>query len=318
MAPGITNRGQAVNPVLTNLARDYRPEGLIADQIAPVIEVPAETFQFNVWDAREMFANDVETKTADRAEAREIDWSVSQTAATAEEHVLKISVSDREQRQGGVTGIDPRRAKTELLSDRLALAKEVRVATALKKISGTTGQLNLGAAPANNWNVDNATIEADIQTAKEAIHDAIGIEPNTIVIPYKVANAISVQQDIREIFKYTVDGRQLLGAGPNILPPEIWGLRVIVPRGRLVSSASGQTNTFTDVWGDDVRVLYVSQAASLMNPSVLYTFQVPGSQRVTTYRTDDPPVEWVRNSAGVLVEKVVAPDAGYEIQDVLS
>lgn len=319
MPPSITNRsGQIYNPVLTNLARDYSAQGLVAEELAPVVDVATETFQYNVWEAHNSFATDVETATPDRTETREIDVSLTQEEATAEEHALKVSVSDREERQGRATGIDPRRAKTRVLERRLALAKEVRVATALQKTTTTGGQLNLGAAPSNNWNVDAGTIEADVVTAKEGVYDAIGIEPNTIVIPYKVANAISIQQDIREIFKYTVDGRQLLGAGQNILPPEIWGMRVVIPRGRKVTNKLGQTNAFTDVWGDDVRVLYVNPQPDLEEPSVLYTFKVTGSEAVTTWRTPDPAVEWVRNSNGVLVEKVVAPDAGYVIQDVLS
>jgi hypothetical protein len=317
-ADTITNRsGQIYNPVLTNLARDYSPDGLVADQLSPEVPIATETFQYNVWEAYHSFATDVDDTTPDRTETREIDISLTQEQATAEEHALKISVSDREQRQGRATGIDPRRAKTRLLERRIALAKEVRVANILRKTTNG-GQLNLGAAPSNNWNVDLGTIEDDIRIAKEAVYDAIGIEPNTIVIPYKVANAISIQQDIREIFKYTVDGRELLGAGPNILPPEIWGLRTIIPRSRKVTNALGQTNAFTDVWGDDVRVLYVNPQPDLEDPSVLYTFRIPGTEAVTTWRTPDPPVEWVRNSAGILVEKVVAPDAGYEIQDVLS
>jgi len=316
--PGLTNRsGQIYNPVLTNLARDYAPMGFVADRLAPVVDVATETFEYNVWDTWSSFANDVETATPDRVETREIEISVTQETATAEEHALKVSVSDREERQGQATGIDPRRTKTRLLERRLMLAKEVRVANALRR-TASGGQLNLGAAPSNNWNVDAGTIEADIVTAKEAVYDAIGIEPNAIVIPYKVANAISIQQDIREIFKYTVDGRQLLGAGPNILPPEIWGLETIVPRSRRATNKQGQANAFADVWGDDVRVLYLNPEPDLEEPSVLYTFKVSGSEAVTTWRTPDPPVEYVRNSKGVLIEKVVAPDAGYVIEDVLT
>lgn len=318
MPPTITNRsGQVYNPVLTNLARNYQVQGLIADLVCPEVPVGTEVFEYVVWESHNNFATDVETATPDRSEAREIDVALSKESATAEEHVLKVSVSDRERRQMAATGIDIRRAKTRTLERRLQLAKEVRVANALRKTT-SGGSLNLGATPSNNWNVDAGTIEADIVTAKEAVYDAIGIEPNTVIIPWKVANAIATQQDIREIFKYTVDGRSLIGAGESILPPEIWGLKVLIPRGRRATNVLGQTNAFADVWGDDVRVLYVNQQPDLEEPSCAYTFKVSGSEAVTTYRTPDPPVEWVRNSSGVLIEKVVAPDAGYEIKDVLS
>lgn len=315
----ITNRtGQIFNPVLTNIGRGYQPDGFVYDQICPIVPVGNETFQYNIWSTRDFFTNEVETLTPDRAETREVDLSISQESATAEDHALKASVSQREQNNSQV---DVRAAKVRLLQDRLLVAREVRLATLLNTQDATpAGGLDnsMDGTPSNNWNVDAGTIETDIVTAKEAIYDAIGIEPNTIVIPYKVANAISTQQDIREIFKYTVDGRQLLGAGSNILPPEIWGLRVLIPRGRRATNASGQTDAFTDIWGDEVRVLYVNQQPDLYNPSVAYCFQARGP-KVTTWMENDPDgVEWVRNSQGILVEKVTAPFAGYVLKDVLS
>lgn len=316
--PSVTNRSQLVNPLLTNVARNYQPEGFIYDQLIPTIPVSAEAFEYAVWESWHNFATDVETKTPDRGETREVDLEVSKEAAVAEDHALKISVSEREKNNSQV---NIRQAKVRTLQNRLLLAREVRAANLLDTQDATpAGGLDnsMDATPSNNWNVDAGAIESDIITAKEAVYDAIGIEPNTIVVPYKVANAISTQQDIREIFKYTVDGRQLLGAGANILPPEIWGLRVLVPRGRRVTNAQGQTNTFADVWGDDVRVLYVNRGADIESPSVAYRFQARGPKVTTWYENDPDGVEWVRNSEGILIEKVVAPHAGYVIKDVLS
>jgi hypothetical protein len=315
--PGITNRsGQLFNPVLTNLGRGYRPGGFIAEQVAPRIPVTKEVGQYTVWDSFHFFANDVETLTPDRAETREVDVAMSTETYTAEEHALKVSVSDREQSQSDV---DVRLAKLNALSDRLAVARERRVAALLNTQDAGGGLDNaMDSTPSNNWNVDAGTIEADIVTAKEAVFDAIGIEPNVIIIPWKVANAVATQQDIREVLKYTVSGQQILLEGQNILPNSLWGLRVLIPRGRYASNAQGQTNTFADIWGDDVRVLYVNDSGpSMFTPSVAYTFEAAGFE-VRTWREDDPNVEWVRNRDGILDEKVVAPQAGYILKDVLS
>jgi hypothetical protein len=312
--PNITHRsGQLYNPVLTNLGRHYRPKGFIANQLAPTVNVELESGEFPVWESWHFFANDVETLVPDRSVTREIDLEVAKEPYVCEEHALKVSVSDREQKNSTV---DVRRKKRELLDDRLMVAKEIRIANLLKA-TGDGGGLNNSGTPSNNWNVDAGTIEADLVAAKEAVADDIGIDPNTLVIPWKVANAIATQQDIREIFKYTVEGRSILREGAAILPPELWGMRVIVPRARTVTNAYGQTNTFSDIWGDDVRVLYVNPNPSEFEPSVLYTIQSDGYE-VRTWRTQDPAVEWVRARQGIFDEKVVAPDAGYVIKDVLS
>lgn len=313
----LTNRsGQLFNPVLTNLGRGYRPSGFIADEVCPRIPVTKEVGQYTVWDSFHFFANDVETLTPDRSETREVDVALSTETYTCEEHALKVSVSDREQSQSDV---DVRLAKLNMLSDRLAVARERRVAALLQTQDNGGGLDNaMDATPSNNWNVDAATIIADLTTAKEGIFDAIGIEPNTVIIPWKVANAIAQQQDIIEILKYTVDGRVIIGAGQEVLPGSLAGLRVIVPRGRYATNAAGATNAFSDIWGDDVRVLYVnSDGPSMYTPSVSYTFQSAGFE-VRTWRENDPNVEWVRNRDGILDEKIVAPQAGYILQNVLS
>lgn len=50
--PDITVRsGQRVNPILTNVARQTRPQGYVADLIAPRIQVPKEQVKYAVWGA---------------------------------------------------------------------------------------------------------------------------------------------------------------------------------------------------------------------------------------------------------------------------
>jgi hypothetical protein len=207
-----------------------------------------------------------------------------------------------------------RETKVQGVRDLIALHRETRVAALLTAAGG----LSNSGTPSNNWNVDAGTIEADILAAKEAIYDDTGRVPNTIIIPWKVANAIAMQQDIRELLKYTVDGRQVLAVGENILPAMLWGLNVIVPQVQATTSREGAgTQTFTDVWGDSVRVLYVNPTPDTQRPSVGYTLQSRGFE-VRAWRENDPNVERIRVSDGILEEKLVAPEAGYEIIDVLS
>lgn len=305
--------GQLYNPVLTNIARQYRPHGFVADEVAPRVNVPNESVQYSVFGADDFFRTDVDLLKPDRAETKEVDLGVTTVTAVLNEYAVKVSISRRE-RENVDSIIKLRNAKLNLVMDQLALAREVRVATVLKKT--TTGKLTSGAAPSNNWNVDAATIEADIVVAKDAVYDLIGHEPNTLVLPYKVAEQVAFQQDIREVLKYTVNGQDVLRAGPGILPAELWGLRVLIPRGRRATNAEGATSAFTDIWGDDPRVLYVDPNAGYGTPSVAYTFQTRPVE-IRTYIENDPELEWIVGSE-VVTEEVAAPDAGYEIQDVLS
>lgn len=306
--------GQIIDPVLTNLAVDYKPKGLVADLLTPAIPVQKESAQYNVWDARNNFAVDVDPLVPDRTPVKEIVLSVSQEKYSADEYGLKASISRRE-RDNTEDLLRLREHKMNAVQFQLLLARELRVAAMLRKTTNG-GQLELGATPSKNWNEDEGQIESDIKTAKEAIYDATGVEANTIVLPYKVANAVALQKAIREIIRYTVDGRQILSEGGAILPAELWGLKVLIPRGRKITSKQGQSNVFGDIWGDNVRVLYVSDAASQEEPSVAHTFQVRGWE-TRRWEENDPEVEYVKVSH-LVDEKVVAPGCGYEIASVLS
>lgn len=312
----ITNRtGQIIDPVLTNLAVDYKPKGLIADILTPSIPVQKETARYNVWDARNNFAVDVDPIVPDRSPTKEIEIGLSQDRYNADEYALKASISRRE-RDNTDDILKLRERKMNAVQFQLSLAREIRVATMLQKTTKAGGQLELGATPSNNWNVDEGAIEQDIKTAKEAIYDACGIEPNVLVLPYKVANAVSLQKAIREILRYTVNGQQILEEGDAILPASIWGLKVVIPRGRKIATAQGQTNAYSDIWGDSPRVLYVAPEASQDEPSVAHTFTVRGWE-TRRWQENDPEVEYVRTSQ-LVDEKVVAPGCGYEIANVLS
>lgn len=312
--PSVTVRsGQLVDPLLTDIARQYRPHGFIADRVMPRVTVQKESGKYTLFTTDDFHRTDVNLLKPDRAKTKEVDFGVSSGSYVAEEYAVKSSISRRE-RENADDPIKLEQSKLALAMDQLLLAHEVRVALALRKV--TTGQITSGAAPSNNWNVDAGTIEADLVTAKEAVYDLIGYEPNTLVLPYKVANAIAVQQDIREILKYTVPGQQVLSEGQGILPAKLWGLNVLIPVVRGASNAEGAAAAYTDVWGDDPRVLYVSPNASWGTPSVGYTFQTRGVE-VRRWQEDDPNVEYIEVSE-VCDEAIVAPDAGYEVQDVLS
>jgi hypothetical protein len=313
--PAISNRsGQLLDILLTNVGRKYTPAGFIADQVAPRVTVAKESGQYPVWTRADFHRTDTNPLVPDRSETKRVDFSTALESYVCEEYALATDVSRREV-ENAADVLQLRSTKVQGIQDLIALNREVRVATALRKT--TTGKLNLGSTPSTNWDQDTATIESDLVTAKNAIYDAIGRMPNLTIIPVKVAEAMAQQADIREILKYTVNGQQILQDGEMVLPSSLWGLRVLIPTGQYTTSAEDNaTQTFTEVWGDEVRVLY-NGGVSLNSPSPLLTLQTRGFE-VRSWRVDDPEVERIRVSDGVLVEKCVAPDAGYELADLLS
>lgn len=308
---------QVVDPLLTSIARSYRPHGFIYNNI--VADVPVSTFtgKYITYTDQYWFTDEVSTLVEDRSSTNEIDYEWSTDSFNCIRRGLKVSLTDEEREQAASNGgFDLEADKVNFLQHRIALNDEVRLAAALRKTTNGGG-LNLGATPSTNWDQDTAVIESDIQTGVNAIYDATGLRPNVMVVPFKVAYAMALQQDIRSLFQYTVNGQETLRLGDKILPSTIHGMRLIIPEGVQKDSANeGGTASKSEVWGDHVRLLYINQDAGRYTPSVIKRF-VHTPDTVTRWRQNDPDVEYIRSYKRV-DEKIVAPDAAYELASLLS
>lgn len=304
---------QLVDPVLTNIARGFKPQGLIAETLFPSIPVTEDAGLYPVFET--FFDNDTSNKVADRAETPEVDFEMSTEPYYCEDYRLKASITEKEERNAHSV-VRLRQTKLITVQTQMAISREARVAALLRKTSNG-GQLNLGAGVSNKWNVDAATIELDIKTGALAVYRKTGMVTNTIVIPYEVAYEMALQQDIREIVKYTVNGKEILEVGDRLLPAVLHGHKVIVPMGAMRNVAKeGATRDLQDIWADHVRLLYLPEGSGGWGiPATAYTFKSKPAV-VDRWRENDPPVEYVREWECV-DEKVCAPDLGYEITDVL-
>lgn len=308
---------QIYDPVLSNLARKYKSNGFIGRSLLPEISVSTLSGQYPVFTKQFWFQNDVDNLIADRQPTKEIDYEWSLDTYGIKEYGLKVGWTDLELQQAHES-LRFERTKVEFLTHRIELAHEVRVAALLRKTTNGGG-LNLGAAPSTNWDQDAATIEADIKTGVLAIYDATGMLPNTIVIPYKVAYAMALQEDIRAILRSDATGAgvQYLTLGSRIIPSVIHGMRVVIPQGPQIDSGrEPSSGSISEIWGDHVRLLYVDPSAGWGMPSVAYLFRHT-PKKVLRWRETDPDINYVREMERYDL-KVVAPDVGYELASLLS
>lgn len=310
---------QIVDQVLTQIARQYRPEGFVYNEIAPRIQVDAESGRFPTYTKESFFGDESDsgdqTKVSDRAPTPEISFEFSTETYFAEDYRLKYSITEKERRQAHAA-LRLEQSKLSGLLDRMAIRREVRLAAKLLD-TGNGGELTTtNITTANNWDDDAATIEDDIKSGALSVRDLIGRLTNTIVMDLSVAYAVALQQDIREILKYTVNGQDILREAQGILPAQLHRHRVVVADAMRNTAAKGASTSLGEVWGDDVRLLYVAPNGGWGVPSVAYSFSVFG-EVVDRWRENDPPVEYVRAWEDV-DEKVCAPEAGVVIEDTLS
>ena len=326
-----------VNVPLSNLAVKYQPsmDGFIADQVCPRIPVVHESDLYYTWQQSDFFAVDVSDLVADRSAAREVDFVPTTASYQAVKRELAFTISDRE-RNNADNQLQLERTKQQGTLARLALLRERRVA-ALFKISSTTttvagGEVITGgidttmtAASNPKWDV-STTLYSDfakqLTTGIQKMRQAIGVRPNTLIVPAAVAEGAQWSGIFSSaggpISQYTgsPEGNPYFAEYP-LLPSRILGMRVLVPGNIMNTAKEGQTASYSDIWGKDVVMAYVTPGPAMDNPSAAYTFQAAPRQTRQT-RKEIEEVDWYGVKDGVLAEKFVASFAAYTITAVVT
>jgi hypothetical protein len=323
---------QIFDPVLTEVARQFRPSGYIYNDVCPTINVATISGQYPVFDERYFFSNADNNKMSDREETPELEFAWSTDSYLCEDYGFKVSITPRE-RQQAVEALRLEASKVQYLMTQMANQREKRLAAVLRKTGTGVGQLTGGAGVTGGGAgvfATATTIEADIKTAKLAVYNLTGMTPNTMILPYKAAYDMATNPTLRDIFKYTVNGAAeafiQLGSNEEILLPKVFhGLRILIPKGVLAQTGhEGAASSLTDVWGTSARIIYVDQNAGWGIPSTVYQFQHPvlsgtgaagAGAVVDRWDERDPRRDLIR-AMECVDEKVCAGALGYELTGV--
>lgn len=296
-----------VNAPLTNLAIKYKNLALVGERILPVVPVIKEADKYYVFRKEELVTE--KTLRAAGAEAKEMDWDVDTATYSGQEYALRHLVPDRIVANADAP-VRPKITATYKLTQKILLEAEQRIATAVQ----LTTNVGSSATPSIKWDGTSPDIEKDVDTGKDAVRKAAGVEPTSIVLPYSVMLAVKRDSTVRNLIRYTVPGDILLRSGD--LPPVLWNLELIVAGAIRNTANEGQTESLGDVWTDNVLVFYKEATPSLDALSLGYIFRV-GSFIVKTYRVETRNGDMIE-VALIQDEKIVATAAGYLITDVMS
>lgn len=291
------------------MAIKYKNLAFVGERILPVVPVVKESDKYYVFAKEELIIE--RAQRAAGAEAKEITWDVTSETYTAEEYALKHLVPDRIVANADVA-VRPKITATQKVTKKLQLAEERRIALLVQNTANLASGHN--ATPTIKWDGTSPIIENDVDTAKNQVRTTAGVEPTSIVIPYKVSQAVKRDSTVRNLIRYTVPAYELLRNGD--LPPVLWNLEVIIAGAIYNSANEGQSESLTDVWVDNVLVFYKEANPSLDALTLGYVFRV-GAFSVTTWREDARKGDMIEVSQ-IQDEKIVASGAGYLITDVLT
>lgn len=301
-----------IDRALTNLSIRYTNQAFIGEVMFPILPVAKESDKYFIYGKEHYTRHG--TLRADGSESNEFNWTVSTGTYTCEEYALHTAVTDRE-RANADAPISPDIDATEMLTDAIQLDWEVHYQTmATTAASYATGH---SAAAATQYNNSTGTVQADVLIGQETVRRGCQKFPNYIFIPSRVAMYVAQNSTIQGLIQYTHN--DMLVRGPEqswVLPPVLWGMKVVVMASVQNTANLAQAETLADIWDDTVILAYINPGPGLKKISWGYTIQSRNWQ-IKKWREEARESDIVETSV-VRVAKITCPACAYRITNVLA
>lgn len=282
---------QIIDPVLSNVARQYKPHGFVYDQIVANQPVELNIGQYPVFNLAQFFEARGDAAVADDAATPIVDFEWETEFYHCQDFRLRTRITRKESLQAN-PNLRLEVSKVTGLLGIMALEREKRLANALRAESNG-GKLTLATFTLKGAKWDEGTeatpakIQQDLQEAGQSVYKKTGIRPNTLVITEQIALAISRDPSIINIVKYLAgtelvqtsqivgtSGLQAVAGGSAVLPKRLYGFDLVVADGVLENSAApGATASLSEIWGNAARLLYINRNATWGIPTVAYSFR---------------------------------------------
>ncbi len=184
----------APNPLLSQVAVDFKNRTYVADQILTPVDVPFMLCQYIEWDQGVTFKTP-KAEMGQNGAANTIDVLGSKKAITLDTRALAAYVDELERTQAPQAQIEA--MKTEKLQNGILLDREIRVA---KKLTDT-GVLTNGddLSGTEQWSSDDSDPVAQVAAAQATLP----VRGNTMLLGYDVWNRLRIHPKVLEALQFT-------------------------------------------------------------------------------------------------------------------
>jgi hypothetical protein len=307
-----TGRDLHIDVALSNVALNYRPQGMIADMVAPIVGVPKQSNLYPIWSQADAFRVEADQR-GPGTEARIVHRNVSSGNYFAKNYALKadLTLEDMENADDAfLQGM--REGKVNFILDKLMLGWEKRVGLACTSGSNVYSY----SGPASAW-TDLRDGYSDpisnIITKQNMIQDVSGYRPNAIVMGGQAWRYFRRHQNvIRAVYGDMaggMSGRQLNIANAKALLEVDY---FAVGDAYYNTAEEGQSASLASIWKDYTLIYYRPPAASVDVPSFMYTFrwQKPGIPQMQVERHPwDPKTKKEEIEAGYYQDEKITSSA---------
>ncbi len=304
---------------LSNMAIAYRPEGMIADLVAPILNVNKQSDGYYIWDKADAFR----IENSDRApgtEANIITRSVDTSTYFAKNYALKdrIPYEDLENADAGYVFTE-RANRVEYVKDKLMLDWEVRLASQVT----STSNVGSSSAVSSAWTTattGNSDPIGDIRTGITNVQDSTGYLANSILFGIQAWRNFREHADVID----RIYGSMGSGKGARIVnmiqTAALFEIdRVNVGGAYRNTADEGQTVSLSSIWADHVLVYYAPLKPRKDKPSFMYAFRWNKVQNMNVEIHQDSKAKAEEVEVGYYQEeKITASDLSFLITNVTS
>ncbi|MGX9692929.1 major capsid protein [Achromobacter anxifer] len=304
-----SRQARVVDPILSTHALGYRQAGLIGRRLFPI--APVGTYGGQVIEFGKESFRLLNTKRAPGAATRRVDFGYAGKPYVIVPSGLEAKVPRELMRDASqVPGIDLATRAVNLVLRVTSLSHEAECAQIALNAANYDNDHKVKLAGADRWTSPDSDPTGDVEVAKEAIANSIGLEPNRLMISRKALAAARAHPKIIERFKYT--SAQAITIQ---MLQQLWDIEeIVVGNARAVTGAN---DAFTDVWRTAVWLGYVSgnEIANAEEPSFGYTYRIEGHPAVEAPYWDDNAKSWIYGVSDDNAPVLSGMAAGYLIED---
>lgn len=265
---GATAENMHIDALLSNVAMNYRPSGMIADMIFPMVPVGKQSDYYAIFTRADALRIE-DTARAPDTEANKITRSISSGTYFCDNYALQypVTIEDKANADPIYTSAIIN-GRVEFIVDKLGLDWENRIASLVTN----TSNVGSSAAVSSGWtDLSNCDALGDINTAIDNVKDSTGMTPNSIVFGESAWRNFRRNSDVRNI----INGNNNGGGYANVQQvSDLLEIQNVMVGGAYKNTANvAQSESLSQIWGDNVLVYYSAETPSTERPSFGYSMR---------------------------------------------
>lgn len=304
-----TAAARVIDPILSTVARGYRNAQYVGGSLFPIVPVGQRGGKIITFGKEDFMLYN--TARTPGSATRRVQYGYSGDNFALESHSLEGMVPvELQQEAQAVPGIDLGQGAVIRTQNIIALRLE-QAQAALATTAGNYGASNkITLSGTSQWSDQTSGVSDpinDVEVAKEAIRDATGRRPNTIVLGAAVLAKLKTHPKILDRIKYT--GRDV----PTLaLLANLFDVQQVLSGDAIVSDSAGN---ISDVWGKNVVVAYteLGTLADAGLPTYGYTYRLRDYPIVESPYQERNTKSWIYPVTDEVAPVIAGAGAGYLI-----